>query len=170
MDPRPTGRNRISKRAYEIFEARGRHHGHDLDDWLQAESELNRAHAIAIESPLDSYARALISYAGRGTVSWEDGTSSALNFDAAQFPDGRIVVVGRYERDDAQLWFGGSDESEPVSFIGTHTFGIITWCGSPSAPCWQPLAEWSACCAAPSRGLRAGIVRAGMDRDSGARS
>lgn len=50
MDPGPTDRNRISQRAYEIFEARGGHHGHDLDDWLQAESELNRTHTGAIES------------------------------------------------------------------------------------------------------------------------
>jgi Protein of unknown function (DUF2934) len=40
MDPRPTGHDRISQRAYEIFEARGRHHGHDLDDWLQSEREM----------------------------------------------------------------------------------------------------------------------------------
>ena len=27
-------------RAFELYEQRGRVHGHDLDDWLQAESEL----------------------------------------------------------------------------------------------------------------------------------
>ena len=111
------------QRAYEIFEARGRHHGQDLDDWLQAEREVNRPHTGAIESPLDSYGRPLISYSGHGTVSWEDGTSSALNFDAAQFPDGQIVVVGRYERNDTQLWFRGSDDREPVSFTGTTPEG-----------------------------------------------
>jgi hypothetical protein len=31
----------IARRAYEIFEQRGCLHGHDLDDWLQAERELN---------------------------------------------------------------------------------------------------------------------------------
>jgi Protein of unknown function (DUF2934) len=30
----------IAKRAFALFEARGREHGHDLDDWLQAEREL----------------------------------------------------------------------------------------------------------------------------------
>jgi DUF2934 family protein len=35
----------IAQRAYEIFVARGRQPGHDLDDWLQAESELLREHA-----------------------------------------------------------------------------------------------------------------------------
>jgi hypothetical protein len=33
-------RNDIARRAYEIFEKRGRLHGHDLDDWLQAEREV----------------------------------------------------------------------------------------------------------------------------------
>jgi len=30
----------IRKRAYELFEARGREQGHELDDWLRAETEL----------------------------------------------------------------------------------------------------------------------------------
>ena len=30
----------IARRAYELFLERGGGHGHDLDDWLQAEREL----------------------------------------------------------------------------------------------------------------------------------
>lgn len=30
----------IARRAHELFEIRGREHGHDLEDWLRAESEL----------------------------------------------------------------------------------------------------------------------------------
>ena len=30
---------RIRQRAYELYEARGRVEGHDVDDWLQAEAE-----------------------------------------------------------------------------------------------------------------------------------
>jgi hypothetical protein len=30
----------IRCRAYEIYEQRGRKDGHDVDDWLQAESEI----------------------------------------------------------------------------------------------------------------------------------
>ena len=30
----------IGRRAYELFEARGREHGHDQEDWLDAEREL----------------------------------------------------------------------------------------------------------------------------------
>ena len=33
----------IARRAYELYEKRGREHGHDLDDWLQAERELQHA-------------------------------------------------------------------------------------------------------------------------------
>ena len=30
----------IAKRAFELYEARGRQNGHDVEDWLQAEQEL----------------------------------------------------------------------------------------------------------------------------------
>jgi DUF2934 family protein len=30
----------IRARAYELFEGRGRHPGHGLDDWIQAEREI----------------------------------------------------------------------------------------------------------------------------------
>ena len=31
---------RIASRAYELFERRGKAHGHDVDDWLKAENEV----------------------------------------------------------------------------------------------------------------------------------
>jgi hypothetical protein len=30
----------IARRAYDLYLARGREHGHDVDDWLQAERDL----------------------------------------------------------------------------------------------------------------------------------
>ncbi len=30
----------VRMRAYELFEQRGGQHGHDLEDWLQAEAEV----------------------------------------------------------------------------------------------------------------------------------
>lgn len=30
----------VAARAFELYCARGREHGHDLDDWLEAEREL----------------------------------------------------------------------------------------------------------------------------------
>jgi len=38
----------IARRAYELFETRHREHGHDWEDWFQAESELLRPVSIAI--------------------------------------------------------------------------------------------------------------------------
>ena len=46
-----TGRD-IARRAYELYEKRGGEHGHDLDDWLQAERELQDALSSTIASPL----------------------------------------------------------------------------------------------------------------------
>ena len=45
-NPKPSGPqlsrlNRIARRAHEIYEARGGHDGRDLDDWLQAEREVD---------------------------------------------------------------------------------------------------------------------------------
>jgi hypothetical protein len=39
--------NEIERRAYELYEQRGRGDGHDLDDWLLAETQLRRAEAKA---------------------------------------------------------------------------------------------------------------------------
>jgi hypothetical protein len=37
---RPTDEE-IARRAYEIYLARGREDGHDVEDWIQAEQELS---------------------------------------------------------------------------------------------------------------------------------
>ncbi len=34
--------HQIRERAYELYERRGRNNGHDLDDWLTAESEVTQ--------------------------------------------------------------------------------------------------------------------------------
>jgi hypothetical protein len=36
-------REMIGKRAYELYEKRGREDGHDLDDWLEAEKIVKSA-------------------------------------------------------------------------------------------------------------------------------
>ena len=33
----------LSRRAYDLYLSRGGEHGHDVDDWLQAERELRNA-------------------------------------------------------------------------------------------------------------------------------
>lgn len=40
----------VSRRAYELFEGRGREHGKDLNDWLQAEREVQTPQT-ALEAP-----------------------------------------------------------------------------------------------------------------------
>lgn len=38
----------IRQRAYELYEARGREDGHDLDDWQQAEVEITGTQRRAV--------------------------------------------------------------------------------------------------------------------------
>ncbi len=37
-----TQEEQIRHRAYELYEARGRQDGHELDDWLEAEAQVTR--------------------------------------------------------------------------------------------------------------------------------
>ncbi len=37
--------NDVARRAYDLYLARGREHGHDVDDWMQAERELRASSA-----------------------------------------------------------------------------------------------------------------------------
>ena len=34
--------NAVARRAYELYQARGGEPGHELEDWLNAEQELNK--------------------------------------------------------------------------------------------------------------------------------
>lgn len=44
IDGRPTDvEDQISRRAYELYLARGGEAGHDLEDWLRAEKEIMHA-------------------------------------------------------------------------------------------------------------------------------
>ncbi|PYR68514.1 MAG: DUF2934 domain-containing protein [Acidobacteria bacterium] len=38
----------IARRAYQLFEDRGGEHGHDWDDWLQAERELRDEAVVGV--------------------------------------------------------------------------------------------------------------------------
>jgi HSP20 family protein len=40
-------RDAVAHRAYELFEARGSQHGHDIDDWFRAEAEL--VHPMSVD-------------------------------------------------------------------------------------------------------------------------
>lgn len=41
QDIRDQRRERIASRAFELYEARGGDHGRDIDDWLEAERQID---------------------------------------------------------------------------------------------------------------------------------
>jgi len=41
---------RIEERAHQLFEGRGREHGHDVEDWLQAEQEIDAESTLRTEA------------------------------------------------------------------------------------------------------------------------
>jgi hypothetical protein len=43
VQPSESRMNRIARRAHEIYEARGGRHGKAMEDWLQAEREIDAA-------------------------------------------------------------------------------------------------------------------------------
>ena len=45
----------IARHAYELFEARGREHGHDWEDWFRAESELLRPVSISTSESANQF-------------------------------------------------------------------------------------------------------------------
>jgi hypothetical protein len=47
-------RAEIGRRAYEIFLERGSVHGHDLDDWFQAENDLKEERALRASEDLQT--------------------------------------------------------------------------------------------------------------------
>jgi Protein of unknown function (DUF2934) len=44
-EPRPNLEESIRRRAYELYEQRGREDGHDVDDWVRAEAEVTHSAA-----------------------------------------------------------------------------------------------------------------------------
>jgi outer membrane protein TolC len=45
----------IARRAYDLYLTRGCEHGHDVDDWLQAERELRDAVRLAVDFSKDRH-------------------------------------------------------------------------------------------------------------------
>ncbi len=43
----------VARRAYDLYLARGCEHGHDMDDWLQAERELQARLAVRLDQLAD---------------------------------------------------------------------------------------------------------------------
>lgn len=47
--PATASTGNVARRAYDLYLARGCEHGHDVDDWLQAERELRGTSMSAAE-------------------------------------------------------------------------------------------------------------------------
>lgn len=47
--------DRIARRAYDLFEKRGRQPGHEVDDWIQAESEIRHSCRHEVTARPDSF-------------------------------------------------------------------------------------------------------------------
>ena len=45
--------DRVAQRAYQRYEARGREDGHDMEDWFEAERELNQGVSSDATTPDD---------------------------------------------------------------------------------------------------------------------
>jgi HSP20 family molecular chaperone IbpA len=85
-------RDRITKRAYEIFERCGREPGHDLDHWLQAERELVWTPPMEVESN-DREIKVKISTPG----------IDAKKLDVEVAPQGLVVEAESEEREIVPL-------------------------------------------------------------------
>lgn len=46
MHPATVTTGNVARRAYDLYLARACEHGHDVEDWLQAERELRRSTAV----------------------------------------------------------------------------------------------------------------------------
>jgi len=46
--PVPNIQDEIRRRAYELYEQRGREDGHDLEDWLRAEKEIKQMRSRSV--------------------------------------------------------------------------------------------------------------------------
>ncbi|HEY3619009.1 MAG TPA: DUF2934 domain-containing protein [Candidatus Sulfotelmatobacter sp.] len=80
-------RETLAKRAYELFELRGREHGHDLEDWVVAEQELvyqnlngnSSGFCILVDSPPDPDITTILSVTSRSLLVFRSHTRAAHN-------------------------------------------------------------------------------------------
>ncbi|MGA2978979.1 MAG: DUF2934 domain-containing protein [Terriglobales bacterium] len=90
----------IARRAYELFEARSCEHGHDLEDWFRAESELLRPVSVTMSESED-----------RISV-----RANVLGFEANELKVSieprRITILGEKEPGTAKT---GGGKTQPVA-------------------------------------------------------
>ena len=91
----------IAVRAHELFEARGKEHGHDLDDWLRAKSELLCPVSIAMSESKD---RVRV----RANVAGFDQNEIEVSVEP-----GRITILGRKNESTGRMEPGANEGSGP---------------------------------------------------------
>lgn len=84
----------IAHRAHELFEARGREHGHDREDWFRAESELLCPVTVSMSESEDRISVC-------ANVAGFDETELEVSIEPS-----RITILGRKEAADTQAKFG----------------------------------------------------------------
>jgi HSP20 family molecular chaperone IbpA len=86
----------IAHRAHELFEARGREHGHDLEDWLRAESELLFPVSIAMSETKDQVSV-------RANVNGFDQSELEVSVEPR-----RITILGKREQSTTEAEAGAT--------------------------------------------------------------
>jgi len=89
----------IARRAHELFEARGQEHGHDLDDWLQAESELLCPVSIAMSQSGDCVKL-------RANVAGFDQSEIEVSVEP-----GRAMILGKKAQSTKETEMGANEQS-----------------------------------------------------------
>jgi len=89
----------IARRAHELFEARGREHGHDLDDWLRAKSELLCPVSIAMSESKDRVSV-------RANVAGFDQSEIEVSVEPS-----RITIVGKKKESTEKTELGAGERS-----------------------------------------------------------
>jgi HSP20 family molecular chaperone IbpA len=99
----------IARRAYELFESRNREHGHDWEDWFQAESELLRPVSIAVSEAADRFSI----------------RANVLGFSPKELKVGieptRVVIVGKKEDSHA----AGTEQAPPAGSSADQLLRLI---------------------------------------------
>lgn len=99
----------ITRRAYELFEARNREHGHDWEDWFQSESELLRPVSTAISESADHLSI-------RANVLGLSDTELKVSIEPR-----RLVILGAKEI----IPGGAAEEKQPADFYPDRVFKVI---------------------------------------------
>lgn len=100
----------IARRAFELFEKRGREHGHDWEDWFQAESELLRPVSITTLESIDQLSL-------RANVFGFGEKELTVSIEPKQ-----VVILGKKEVVTAET---GAGKVEPIDWNPDQILQVI---------------------------------------------